>query len=193
VTVPGCGCGGGGESQLDPSIAGKYPVRVVTAKFPNRQRVAQTNLLRLSVRNVGDKALPNTVVSLFIDRNAQGSFQVVENAPGQANQSRPVWILNNLYPKLADNVAPAGADAAQTNTFQFGSLAKGETKEMRWSLTPVRGGTHTLRYQLAASLEGQAQAVNEDGSPVRGQFVVSIATKPPKAGVNDKGQPVILK
>jgi hypothetical protein len=143
--------------------------------------------------NAGDKALPDLVVTMFIDRTAQGSFNVRLNQPGQANSSRPVWILNNLYPKLADQLAPAGADAAQTNTFQFGSLKPGETRQMVWSLTPVRGGIYALNYQIAGSLEGQAKAVNEDGTRAKGQFVVKITTKPPQAGIGPNGQPVTVK
>jgi hypothetical protein len=49
-------------------------------------------------------------------------------------------------------------------------------------------GTYTLRYQVEAGLTGKAQAVTEEGGEVKGEFVVTISDKPPKARVGDNGQ-----
>jgi hypothetical protein len=87
-----------------------------------------------------------------------------------------------------DNAPPGGAEAAQTNTFSFGPLAPGESKDIAWRLTPIEAGTYTVHYELAAGLQGKAKAVTEDGSPVQGEFVVTISDKPPRARVNDAGQ-----
>ena len=106
-------------------------------------------------------------------------------------------MLENNYPKLLNarasrskNLAEApaaGAAAAQTDTFQFGAVPPGETKDIVWRVTAVRAGTYTVHYEVAAGLQGKAKAVTADGSPVKGEFVVTIASKPPQTCVNGKG------
>ena len=131
--------------------------------------------------------------------SGQGSFNIRLNNPSLSNPNRPVWILENQYPKvLAPGLkasdlheAPtAGADAAQTDTFQFGSLPAGDSKGIVWHVTPVLAGTYTVHYEVAAGLEGQAKAVAPGGGPVRGQFPVVISTKVPQTCVNGAGQVV---
>ncbi len=79
-----------------------------------------------------------------------------------------------------DAAPTAGAEAAQTNTFAFGPMAPGDEIDAVWRVTPVRGGTFTVNYEVSAGLNGQAKATTVDGSPVEGSFVVTISTKPPK-------------
>ena len=120
--------------------------------------------------------------------------------PGLSNPNRPVWILENGFPKQLepgediaelDSAPPGGASAAQTDTFAFGPLESGESKDLVWRVTPVVGGTYTVHYELAAGLTGKARAVGEDGSPVKGEFVVTISDKPPRAGVDENGDVTI--
>jgi hypothetical protein len=183
---------GGGERQDATEPSGDFPVDVVTAKFPNRQRLAETTDLRLGVENTGDKTIPELAITIFIDDGANGSFSIRSDQPGLANPNRPVWILENKYPKLAGESQTAGAQTAETNTYAFGPLAAGDTRDMVWRVTPIKGGTYTVNYQVAAGLTGKAKAVTADGSEPSGKFVVTISTKPPQATVNDQGQ-VILK
>lgn len=126
---------------------------------------------------------------------ADGSFYVRLDDPNLSNPNRPVWILENRYPKLLTpsvkvkdlSEAPsAGAAAAQTDTFQFGAVPPGATKDIDWRVTAVRPGNYTVHYEVAAGLQGKAKAVTADGSPVKGEFVVTIATKPPQTCVNGK-------
>jgi hypothetical protein len=183
-------CGGGGERQDANEPEAEFPLEVATAKFPNRQRLAETTDLRLGVENTGDETIPDLAVTIFIEDGAQGSFSIRLDQPGLANPNRPVWVLEDKYPRLAGEPRPAGsspADVAATNTYAFGALEPGDTREMIWKVTPVRGGTYTVNYEIAAGLHGKAQAVTADGPP-RGKFVVTISTKPPKATVNDAGK-----
>ena len=62
-----------------------------------------------------------------------------------------------------------------------------------WRVTPVRGGTYTVHYELAAGLTGKAKATTADGSPAEGSFVVTISTKPPQATVSPSGKVEIEK
>jgi hypothetical protein len=121
---------------------------------------------------------------------AQGSFSVISEQPDLAIPSRPVWILEQGYPKLAGQTAPAGAEAAQTDTFSFGSLEPNETRAIVWRLTPVQPGTYTVHYRVAAGLQGKAVAVTGDGSIPEGQFVVVITDVPPQTRVTDSGKVV---
>ena len=57
-------------------------------------------------------------------------------------------------------------------------------------MTAVQAGTYTLHYQVEAGLDGKAKAVTADGGAVKGEFVVTISDKAPKATVNGKGQVV---
>jgi hypothetical protein len=195
------GCGGGDERQDVDEPEGKFPVEVVSAKFPTEQRLAQTSDLRLEIQNSGDEAIPDLAVTINTgDETASGPFSVRSDQPGLSDPNRPVWILEEGYPKLVtadvdeknlDDAPTAGAAAAQTNTFSFGSVPAGETKDIVWRVTPVEAGTYTVHYELAAGLGGKAEAVTNDGSPVEGEFVVTITDKPPKARVDDSGQVVI--
>ena len=190
-------CGGGGERQDADEPEGEFPVDVVTAKFPNRQGLAETTDLRLGVENTGTEAIPDLAVTIFLDDDpAAGPFGIRLDQPGLANPNRPVWVLEEKYPRLAGESKPVGSapgDVAQPNTFAFGRLEPDERREMVWRVSPVHGGTYAVNYEIAASVTGKAEAVTADGSPPTGKFVVTIATKPPRARVNDAGQVELQK
>ena len=134
---------------------------------------------------------------------AQGAFSVLSEQPDLAIPSRPVWILEQGYPKLAgaaagnpppgEIAAAGGAEAAQTNTFSFGELEPGESLTLVWRVTPVQAGTYTVHYRLAAGLQGKAVAVTADGSAPEGDFVVQISDAPPQTRVDDSGKVVPIK
>jgi len=124
---------------------------------------------------------------------AQGSFSVRSEQEGLAIPFRPVWILEQGFPKLAGQTASAGAEAAQTDTYSFGSLEPNQTRSIVWNVTPVRPGTYTVHYRIAAGLQGKAKAVTGDGSVPAGEFVVRISSAPPQTQVNDAGQVVPIK
>ena len=200
-------CGGARQDANEPE--GNFPVQVVSANFPSKQKLAQNTNLTLSVANTGDKTIPDLAITIFTSSNAnttttaggsadslptaQGSFSVRSEQQGLAIPFRPVWILEEGFPKLAGQTASAGAEAAQTDTFGFGSLDANQTRAMVWNVTPVRGGTYTVHYRVAAGLQGKAKAVTADGSVPEGEFVVRISTAPPQTRVNNAGQVVPIK
>jgi hypothetical protein len=189
-------CGDDAERQDADEPAGDFPVEVTSAKFPTDQRLAQTRDLELEIENAGDEDVPDLAVTIFTgDQPSSGSFSVRSDQPGLADPNRPVWILENGFPKLVtpqvkdlETAPPAGAEAAQTNTFSFGAVPPGESKDIVWRVTPVQAGTYTVHYELAAGLNGKAKAVTRDGGPVEGEFVVTITDKPPQARVNSAGE-----
>jgi hypothetical protein len=193
-------CGDDERQDVDEPSA-EFPVNVSEAKFPTNQRLAQTSDLRLAVENIGEETVPDLAVTIYTgDEKAGGPFDIRSDQPGLADPNRPVWILENEYPKLLtpgldpdelDGAPSAGAEAAQTDTFSFGPVPPGETTDAVWRVTPVVPGTYTVHYELAAGLQGKAKAVTGDGGPVEGEFVVTITDKSPRARVNDAGQVVI--
>ena len=212
-------CGGQRQDVTEPE--GNFPVQIVRADFPSRQELAQNTNLTLAVENTGDKTIPDLAITIFTTSNAstgasgtttttgatstgtstsseqfpqsQGSFSVRSNQPDLAIPFRPVWILEEGYPKLEGQTASAGAEAAQTDTFSFGSLAANATRSMVWNVTPVQAGTYTVHYRVAAGLQGKAKAVTDDGSVPEGEFVVRISSAPPQTRVNNAGQVVPIK
>lgn len=196
--VSGCG---GGERQDATEPSGNFPVQVAKAKFPKRQKLVETSNVELKIKNVGDQTIPNLAVTVYTtpapaatsEPKADGSFNVRLDQPNLADPNRPAWILEEGYPKLITPgvtlkkiaTAPAaGAAAAQTNTFQFGAVRSGESKDIVWRVTPVRAGTYTVHYEVAAGLQGKAKAVTADGSsPVKGEFAVTITPKVPQTCV----------
>ncbi len=134
---------------------------------------------------------------------AEGPFSVLSAQPGLALPSRPVWILEQGFPRLAGTepgpgppgelAQASGAITALTNTFAFGSLDPGESIDIVWRLTPVQKGTYSVHYKLAAGLHGNAVAVDSDGSPPEGEFIAQISAAPPQTRVNDAGEVVPIK
>jgi hypothetical protein len=218
LTAAGVASCGGGERQDADEPEGDFPVQIVSADFPNNQQLAQNTNLALTVANTGDQTIPDLAITIFTTSNAgsgesgssdtgttgtgtgaqefptaQGSFSVRDEQEGLAIPFRPVWILEEGFPKLAGQTATAGAEAAQTNTFAFGPLAPNQSREMVWNVTPVVPGTYTVRYRVAAGLQGKARAVTADGSIPEGEFVVRISGAPPQTRVNDAGEVVPIK
>jgi hypothetical protein len=207
-------CGGTRQDANEPE--GDFPVSIVSADFPSKQQLAQNTNLTLAVENSGDKEIPNLSITIFTDSNAstsestttttgttgtsststqelptsQGSFSVRSEQEGLAIPFRPVWILEEGFPKLEGEAASAGAEAAQTDTYAFGPLPAHQTKRMVWNVTPVQPGTYTVHYRVAAGLEGKAKAVTADGSVPEGEFVVRISSTPPQTRVDDSGKVV---
>jgi hypothetical protein len=186
-------CGGGGARQDENEPEGKFPVSIVTAEFPTRQRLAESTFLRLGVRNTGRKTVPGLAVTISIaGKEGEASvrpFSIRDPQVGLAVPDRPVWILENGYPRLAGSSLPAGAQTANVKTFDFGPLKEGKTVEAIWKVTAVKPGNYKLTYRIDAGLNGKAKAVTADGLPV-GSFAVQISNVPPQTRVNDKGEVV---
>jgi hypothetical protein len=219
LSAVGMSACGGGERQDADEPSGNFPVQIVSADFPSRQQVAQNTNLTLSVANTGERTIPDLAITIFTTSNAstgetqtsttgtnsstgtssqdlpqsQGSFSVRSDQRGLAIPFRPVWILEEGYPKLAGQTATAGAEAAQTDTFSFGALAANQSRQMVWNVTPVQTGIFTVHYRVAAGLQGKAKAVTADGSVPEGEFVVRISSAPAQTRVNDAGKVVPIK
>ena len=61
-------CGGSRQDANEPR--GNFPVQIVSADFPSKQKLAQNTNLTLAVANSGDKTIPNLAITIFTASNA---------------------------------------------------------------------------------------------------------------------------
>jgi len=185
-------CGGSSSDANQP--AGTFHVKVVTAQFPTEQRLGQTSLLRIGVRNTGQKAVPAlTVTASIAGKQGQDSslpFGIHDPQPGLAKADRPVWVLAEHFPKLAGSSEPGGAETSNRKTFDLGPLKPGSTTEAVWKLSAVKAGRYTLLYKVDAGLSGTAKAEGPGGVAPGGSFAVKISSVPPNVVVTDSGEVV---
>ncbi|MBK5232656.1 MAG: hypothetical protein JJE13_06710 [Thermoleophilia bacterium] len=189
------GCGGGGESgaQFANEPAGDYPVEVLAADFPPRQTIAETYNFELAVRNSGDETIP--AMSVTINLPGEGStlaFAYHDDQVGLAQSQRPVWVLEEGYPKLAGTIGRGGAATSNRRTFNFGEVEAGDTAEMIWRVVAVKPGEHRISYQVNAGLSGEAHALDASGEPAEGVLPSFISAKPILTKIDDKGKVVPL-
>jgi hypothetical protein len=183
----------GGESSSDANEqAGTYDVRVTEAAFPTEQRLGQTSLLRLGVRNTGKKTLPALIVTVSIaGKEGQASslpFGIRDPQPGLAQPDRPVWVLAQTYPRLSGSTDPGGASTSNRKTFSFGPLKPGATTKAVWKLSAVKAGRFTVLYDVGADISGTAKARTSGGVAAGGSFVTDIAAALPETEVTDSGE-----
>jgi hypothetical protein len=184
-----------GESSSDSGEAtADYPVKVVTAAFPTEQRLGETTLMRLGVRNTGHKTVPALTVTISVGgkagRYSSLPFGYRDPAPGLAQPDRPVWVLSARYPKLAGSSEPAGAETSSLKTFDFGPLKPGATTEAIWKLSAVKTGKFTVRYEIGGGLGGKTTADAAPGAKAGGTFSVRITEETPDTVVTDSGEVV---
>ena len=153
----------GQDRQDENEAEGKYKVDVVSASFPGRQHLADEATLRIEIQNKDSRAIPNLAVTV------DGFGQRRENV-GLADPERPVWILNE---------GPRNSTSALTNTWTVGPVPAGQTRTLDWKMTAVRAGTYSLRYRVAAGIDGKAIAESFDGSGTpKGSFIARITRTP---------------
>jgi hypothetical protein len=172
VALVGCG---GGERQDADEPSGTFQVDVVRASFPTKQHLAQPERFVIAVRNTGDQAVPNVAVTVssFAERSEQA---------GLADPERAVWIIDS---------SPSGGQTAYTNTWALGRLPPGQTRRFVWRVTAVKAGTHTVKWQVAAGLNGKAKATLAGNRAPAGSVTVDVSAKPAQAHVDPKTGKVV--
>jgi hypothetical protein len=168
------GCGGGTRQDADEP-SGNYKVQVVEATFPDHQSLAKRSTMTITVKNVDSKTIPNVAVTVK-------SFDQTKNDPTLADPRRPQFIVNK---------GPAGGDTAYVGTSALGPLKPGEAKTFKWDVTAVVAGKYSLKYAVAAGLDGKAKAILASGGSPRGEFNGTISNRAPQAKVADDGKTVV--
>lgn len=186
-----------GESSSDAGEAtGTFHVKVTEATFPTAQKLGQTSLLQLSIRNTGKRTVPGLAVSFTIagKRGVDSSlpFGLSDPQPELAQPDRPVWVLAATYPRLQGSTSPGGASTSSAKTFDFGPLKPGETTKAVWKLSAVRAGKFTLLYSIDAGLSGESKAKTGNGVTPGGSFATEITSHLPETEVTDSGEIVAI-
>jgi hypothetical protein len=188
------GCGGdddGGQFADEP--AGDYPVEIVSAEFPARQKVAETYDMELAIRNTGDETIPGITTSISLPgMGSTLAFAYRDPQEGLAMPQRPVWVMEEGYPKLAGTEGRGGAADANRRTFNFGELPPGETADIIWRVTAVRPGSYEVAYRIAAGVSGEANAVDADGEDPTGVLPVRVNSRPVVTKIDENGKVVPL-
>jgi hypothetical protein len=188
-------CGGSSSDSNEP--AGNYQVKVTGASFPARQFVGQTSLMKIDVKNTGDKTVPTLVVSVDLKgkegETSQIPFSIHEPDPELANGDRPVWVLSATYPRFSGSSEPGGAETSSPGTYSFGALQPGKSVEAVWKLSAVRPGKYTIAYEIGAGLNSEAKAKTSSGVTPGGSFVTDISTELPETEVNGAGEIVEIE
>lgn len=181
LLLAGCGSGSA-QDKHEPQ--GSFAVALVHASFPAKQAIARDEKMVLTVRNTGTHTVPNVAVSV-------DSFAYTDTFPRLSSDKRPNWIIDEgpgAHPKapVASETVnnPGGGSTAFVNTWALGTLAPGHSKSFIWRVTPVRAGTHTVNFTIAAGLNGKARAQLAGGGPVTGHITVAVAPKPPAKHVD---------
>jgi hypothetical protein len=188
---------GGGSSSADDEPEGNFQVKVTEASFPTAQKLGQTTLLKLGIRNTGKRPVPGLNVSFTIAGkqgvNSSLPFGVRDPQPELAQPERPVWVLAQTYPRLHGSTDPGGASTSSAKTFAFGELKPGATTTAVWKLSAVRSGKYTLLYSINAGLSGKAKAKTDNGVRPGGSFTTEISERLPETEVTDNGEIVEVK
>lgn len=161
------GCGGGARQDADEPSA-TYDVQVLTSSFPRKQRISEPATLRISVRNTGKRAVPDLAVSLTGLMRSDEETDV-------ADPWRPVWVIQRQ---------PLEGQTAYDFTWAVGPLPPGASKTLTWRLSPALAGTHTLKWAVAAGLNGRAVARTSGGGRPAGTFTVRVSDTPAPATVD---------
>lgn len=177
------GCGGGSKATAGEPT-GTFTMKVVHASFPTKQSIARPTSFELAVENTGAHTVPSVAVTV-------DSFDYDSNYAELAAARRPVWVVERgpgtiaKAPVESQEVStPGGGQTAYVNTWALGALAPGKTRDFTWLLTPVKAGSYTVHYSVAAGLAGNAKARLASGAPVQGQFAVDIRSAPALTHVN---------
>lgn len=160
------GCGGEAQDANEPSRT--FDVSVVKSNFPSKQQLAQAERMVIAVKNTGNRTVPNLAVTV-------DSFAAKSEQPELADPSRAVWIVDK---------SPAGGDSAYVNTWALGRLTPGQTRRFVWQVTAVKPGTHTIKWRVAAGLNGKALARTGGDRTPQGQFTVDVSDTPSQSRVD---------
>jgi hypothetical protein len=214
LVVAGCG---GGSRQDEDEPEGNFPVEVVSATFPEEQKLAKDSKMEIVVRNAGTKEIP--VISVTVecpgqkgkadqnDRSAGsggspsgagsqgGGFNYRSTFPGVADPSRPQFVVNTIPTRTPRNydrgrLDPLERSSSYVSTFPLGKLAPNREARFLWDVTAVRAGPYRICWRVNAGLDGKAKA-KPSGGPITGEFRGEVSNVAPDARIGDDGRTVI--
>ncbi len=174
LALAAAGCGGGDRRDAG-AASGDYTVDIVRAQFPARQHLAEKLQFVLTVRNSGDRTIPNLAVTLH-------GFTARTGGSADADPRNPVWLIDE---------EPPGTGTAIEDTWAGGALAPGRDVTLRWHVTPVLAGRHVVDYAVAADLDGSSDVRVGGGSRATGAITVRVDAQPAQARVDPRTGQVV--
>lgn len=208
LTAAGCGSG---DRQDEDEPKGSFPVEVVSATFPEEQKLAKNSKLEIVVRNAGQKDVPEISVTVECPGappksqgsggspsgagSQGGSFNYRTAFPGVADPSRPQFVVNTIPTRAPRNydrgrLDPLERSSAYVSTFPLGKLAPNREATFVWDVTAVKAGPYRICWKVNAGLDGKAKAVAQ-GGPIQGEFKGEVDDRAPDARIADDGRTVI--
>jgi hypothetical protein len=188
LAVLGLGaCGQKRQDVKEPK--GRFKVDVTRATFPTKQKLAKKSNLVITVRNSGDRTIPNVAVTV-------NGFYYRVNDSKLADPTRPIFVINGrpksigAFPESVE-AGPAGGETAYVGTWALGPLRRGQDRTFRWSVTAVKAGPFRIKYTVAAGLHGKAKAEDASGRRPEGVFTGTVSDKPPVTRVAEDGKTVV--
>jgi hypothetical protein len=189
VAVAGCG---GGQRQDANEPKGDFAIEVVSSTFPKAQKLAQSSELAITVRNAGDKTVPDIALTVT-------GLNLRATQPGLADSERPRFAVNGVpreiggFPEAKD-ATPLGCDTAYVNTWACGRLKPGVERTFVWKVTAVKAGPYKVAWRVSAGLNGKAKAVAAGGGPApTGTFSGTVSRAAPKVRIADDGKTVVTE
>ncbi|HEX8744287.1 MAG TPA: hypothetical protein VF712_14240 [Thermoleophilaceae bacterium] len=219
LVLVAAGCGGGTRQDKDEP-KGNFPVEVVSAEFPQDQKLAKDSKMEIVVRNAGDETIP--IISVTVECPGQGRGEEQDDAersagsggspsgsgsqgggfnyrttfPGVADPSRPQFVVNTVPTRTPRNydrgrLDPLERSSAYVSTFPLGKLGPDRTATFVWDVTAVKAGPYKICWKVNAGLDGKAKAVPYQGSPITGEFSGTVSDEAPDARIGDDGHTII--
>jgi len=183
------GCGGGERQDANEREA-SYEVSIVGASFPERQRLAQTSELEITVRNEDSETIPDLAVTV-------DGLQRRLDDRDLSDPNRPVFVVNGVPVEIGGHpdaklAAPEGGQTALVNTWALGELEPGAERTFAWTVTAVEPGPFEVSYVVNAGLHGKARAVEAvTGDLPHGSFQGTVTSRPPASRIAADGVTVI--
>lgn len=171
VAAAALAVGACGDDRRDAGVQERaYSVALERASFPRLQRLAQRTALVVTLRNTGERAIPDLVVTVrgFTDRGGGAD---------DADPTRDLWVLDRQ---------PAGAGTAFADRWSHGRLEPGRAATLRWDVTPVVAGRHELTIAVAPALSGPARVELERRPGAARRIAVRVTDTPAQARVDPR-------
>jgi hypothetical protein len=177
------------KKQDENERAGNYQVKIVSATFPAKQKLAQSSRLVIRVQNSGTATVPDIAMTV-------NGFGKRKDQADLADPERPQFVINGKPQTIggvpeAKDQSPIGCETVYVNTWACGKLKAGAEKTFEWNVTAVKAGPYKLSYRVAAGLDGKAKAVASSGAILSGSFAGSVKDKAPITRVADDGKTVV--
>jgi hypothetical protein len=207
TAVLALGACGGQKRQDANEPTGNFKVDIVRATFPRAQSLAKKSNILITVKNAGQKTVPNVAVTLT-------GLDYRSKQQGVADPNRPQFVVNGIPRKIGgfaesqdatprakvqggvsnspEDQQPRGGETAYVDTWALGPLKPGQQITFHWGVTAVKAGPYKLRYVVAAGLNGKARAIDAaTGRRPRGRFVGTVIQRAPQTRIADDGHTVI--